>query len=406
MDLVVRNGFVADKRERMDIGISDGRIVRFSPRIKDSGRIEIDAEGGLTFPGFIDPHVHMDKCLLLGRIGREKDFSALDKMISTMRELKRSFTPDDVRSRMIHAARIAVSRGTLVTRTHVEADPIVEFKCVEGALAAREACREMIDIRTIAFPQEGWISNRDGSELESKPFIREAIERGIDVAGGNINRSVWDSDPEQQVDDLFALAKEKDIDIDMHLDNSDNAVAFTLPYVCQKTINYGYQGRVTVAHIPSLSAVPDRVARRTIDRVKEAGINVCVLPSRIRLTRVRELMEAGVNVTCGTDNMQDAFVGVGNGDLLEAMLLLARVTRMGFDDELERIFELGTTHAAKGLRIDGDYGIEEGKKADLVILGATSIPEAIRMQPPRRAVIKNGKVVVEHGRFVSMQPQN
>ena len=66
-----------------------------------------------------------------------------------------------------------------------------------------------------------------------------------------MNRSVWESDPEQQVDELFALAKQKNADIDMHLDNSDNAVAFTLPYVCKKTIEDGYQGRVTVAHIPS-----------------------------------------------------------------------------------------------------------------------------------------------------------
>ncbi len=401
MDLIVRNSFIAKMHKRVDIGVMRGKIVRVSSKIKESGRKEIDAEGGLTFPGFVDPHVHMDKSLLLGRIGKEQDFSTLVKKIATMRELKRSFTAEDVKHRMIQAARMAASRGTTVTRTHVEADPIVRFKCVQGALAARDACRDIIDIQTIAFPQEGWIKNRDGSELESRPFIREAIERGIDVVGGNVNRSVWESDAEQQVDELFSLAKQKNADIDMHLDNSDNAVAFTLPYVCRKTIEYGYQGRVTVAHIPSLSAVPDRVARRVIDRVKEAGLSVCVLPSRIRLTRVRELMDAGVNVTCGTDNMQDAFVGVGNGDLLEAMLLLAQVTEMGFDEELERIFELGTTHAAKALRIDRDYGIEEGKQADLVILEAPSVPEAIRLQPLRRAVIKRGKLVVDQGRFVS-----
>ena len=74
---------------------------------------------------------------------------------------------------------------------------------------------------------------------------------------------------------------------------------------------------------------------------------------------------------------------------------------MGFDEELERIFELGTTHAAKALRIDRDYGIEEGKRADLVVLEAPSVPEAIRLQPRRRAVIKRGKLVVDQGRFVS-----
>ncbi|RPJ04117.1 MAG: hypothetical protein EHM36_11240 [Deltaproteobacteria bacterium] len=399
MDLVVRNGFVPELRKKVDIGILGSGIVRVSPKIRESGRVEIDAGGGLVFPGFVDPHVHMDKCLLLGRMGRGQDFSTLEKKIATMRELKRSFTVDDVRGRMIQAAGIAASRGTLVTRTHVEADPIVEFKCVEGTLRAQQACRDLIEMQTIAFPQEGWIKNRDGSELESRTYIQEALIRGIDVVGGNVNRSVWESDPEQQVDEIFALAKQRNADIDMHLDNSDNPVAFTLPYVCRKTIENGYQGRVTVAHIPSLSAVPDRVARRTIDQVKEAGINVCVLPSRIRLTRVRELMDAGVNVTCGTDNMQDAFVGVGNGDLLEAMLLLAQVTGMGFDDELERIFDMGTTHAARALRIEKDYGIEEGKKADMAILGASSVPEAIRSQSWKRTVIKQGKVIAENGRL-------
>jgi len=400
MDLIVRNTLIHGKRKKMDIGIQEGKIIRISSRIKESGRKEIDAKEGLTFPGFVDPHVHMDKSLLLGRIGKGQDFSTLEKKISTMRELKRSFTVEDVKHRMIQAARMAASRGTTVTRTHVEADPIVRFKCVQGALAARDACRDLIDIQTIAFPQEGWLKNRDGSELESRPFIKEAIHRGLDVVGGNVNRSVWESDPEQQVDEIFAFAREKDADIDLHLDNSDNPVAFTLPYVCKKTIEYGYQGRVTVAHIPSLRTVPDRVARRTIDRIKEAGLHVCVLPSRIQLTRVRELMEAGVNVTCGTDNMQDAFVGVGNGDMLEAMLLLAQVTQMGFDDELERIFALGTTHAARALRIDHGYEIEEGKGADIVILDAPSAPEAIRHQSRRRAVIKRGKVIVEGGRFV------
>jgi len=78
---------------------------------------------------------------------------------------------------------------------------------------------------------------------------------------------------------------------------------------------------------------------------------------------------------------------------------------MGFDGDLERIFDLGTLQAAKALRIDRDYGIEEGKRADLVVLEAPSIPEAIRLQPRRRAVVKRGKLVVEQGRFVSEAPE-
>jgi cytosine deaminase len=400
MDLIIRNALVYGKPERMDIGILGDKIVRLQTRIKESGSKEIDAEGGLVFPGFVDPHVHMDKCLVLDRLGAQRDFWALEKRIAAMRELKKSFTEDDVKDRIVRAAQMAARNGTLTTRTHVETDPIVQFKCVRGALSAKSICGGTIDIQTIAFPQEGWVQNKEGSELESRTFVRQAMEMGIDVVGGNVNRSVWESEPERQVDELFDIAGRKNADIDIHLDNSDNPVAFTLPYVAQKTIAQGYQGRVTVAHIPALTAVPDKVARRTIELVKEAGINVCVLPNRIRLTRVRELVDAGVNVTCGTDNMRDAFVGVGHADLLYSMILLAEVTRMGFDEDLEKIFRMGTVNAAKALRINGDYGMEEGKRADVVLLEAFSVPEAIRSHARPRAVIKRGRVIVEQGRFV------
>ena len=57
-------------------------------------------------------------------------------------------------ARMIPAARMAASAGPY----HPDprgGRPYCRFKCVEGALAAREACREIIDLQTIAFPQEG-----------------------------------------------------------------------------------------------------------------------------------------------------------------------------------------------------------------------------------------------------------
>ena len=101
--------------------------------------------------------------------------------------------------------------------------------------------------------------------------------------------------------------------------------------------------------------------------------------------------------------MQDVFVGLGTGDLLHAMLLLAHITRAGFDDDLETIFRLGTVNAAKALRIEKDYGIEEGKRADVVVLEAESIPEAIRTQPARKAVIKRGRLVAEKGRLIGPQ---
>jgi cytosine deaminase len=323
-------------------------------------------------------------------------------MIIAQRTLKESFTRKDVAERAQRAATMAAQNGTTVTRTYVEADPIVEYRVVDGILDAKHHLSRIMDLQTIAFPQEGWLASQDGSELESRPYIRESMKKGIDVVGGNVNRVVWASDPQKQVDDLFDLALEFDADIAIHLDNEYNAVAFTLPYVAQKTIEHGYQGRVSAAHIVSLALVPDRVAHETIDLVKEAQLNVCILPNVIRITRALELFEAGVNVMIGTDNLRDAFTHIGHGDadMLKAMLLFAQITNIGFDDQLEMVYRAGTYNAAKGLRIAESYGIQVGKRADIVVIEAENISEAIRRIPRRRASMKEGRIVALNGELV------
>jgi len=134
---------------------------------------------------------------------------------------------------------------------------------------------------------------------------------------------------------------------------------FTLPYVARKTIACGWQGRVAVSHVPSLSCVSDAAAADAIDAVVQAGISVCVLPTRIRLTRVLELIEAGANVVCGTDNLRDPFVRFGDADPLKALLLLAQITNQLHNAGLERLWETMTDAAARMLRC-ADYGLEPG----------------------------------------------
>ena len=47
---------------------------------------------------------------------------------------------------------------------------------------------------------------------------------------------------------IFQLAKERDLDLDFHVDENGNEAAKGLLYVSEKAIKFGYQGRVVCGH--------------------------------------------------------------------------------------------------------------------------------------------------------------
>jgi cytosine deaminase len=75
-------------------------------------------------------------------------------------------------------------------------------------------------------------------------------------------------------------------------------------------------------------------------------------------------------------------------------LLAAHAAHLSLPAQIEQVFAMPTVNAAKVMRLQ-DYGLQPGCMADAVILDAPDAAEAIRLQAPRRWVIKRGRVVAE-----------
>ena len=393
---VIRNAAIPGYDGRWCISVANGRI----QQVVADGAFKNqtypvrtwDAGGRLVSPGFVDPHVHVDKALTSDRVLDAANVAGLSEAIRAVRRLKSDFTMADVAGRAQRALKMGLAHGTTTVRTNCEVDRFVGQRACQGIKAAAVALAGKVDVQVTAFPQEGWFETANSLEDGASPFIEQALQDGIRIVGGNVNRAIWPSNPERQVDETFALAKKYDCDIDYHLDNWDSEQVFTLPYVAQKTIDEGWQGRVAVSHIASMAYVSNAAAANTIDLMIKADLQVCVLPTRMRLTRVVELMQAGINVACGTDNMRDPFVRFGDADPLKAMLLLAQLTQQLHNDGLEKVWQTMTTNSARMLRL-GSYGLAAGCMADLVVLDAPSVPDAILQQAMRLAVFKAGQQV-------------
>ena len=67
-DTLIRHAHLHRQPGLVDIGIKDGQFVHISAQLSDGqGQRELDVEGRLVTPPFIDAHVHLDAVLTVGQ---------------------------------------------------------------------------------------------------------------------------------------------------------------------------------------------------------------------------------------------------------------------------------------------------------------------------------------------------
>jgi len=400
-DLIIRHAHLHRLQSLVDIAIKDGHFDKIANDLSSgSATREIDAAGRLVSPPLIDAHVHLDAVLTVGQ-PRYNSSGTLLEGIQIWSERKPSLTREDVRSRVLEEIRWEVAQGTLHIRSHVDVcDPALT--ALRALIEVREEVHDICDLQLVAFPQDGIMSFPNGREL-----MRKAMELGCDLVGG-IPHYEWTRDMGvEDVQYAFALAKEFNRDIDCHCDETDDPLSRFTEVMAADTIQQGWQGRVTASHCTAMHSYDNAYAFKLIRLLAGAQVNVIAnpfdnvvlqgrfdtYPKRRGITRVKELLAAGVNVALGHDSIMDPWFPLGRGDMLAAAQLALYLCHMSGYEEINDVFDLITTNAAKTLRIQDRYGIEEGKPADFLVLDAPSAFEALRLLPARLHVFKNGREV-------------
>src|SRR5271156_836072 len=269
MDLILRNvRAIGAENELTDIGIAGGRIVAIEPRLAAEGE-NIDLGGRQVSPGFVETPIPLDKSCILDRVKSDK--GDLDEAIGEAAKAKRAFTPEDVHARATRTLEKAILQGTTHMRTHVEVDPGVGLRGLEGVLPLIKQYAWAIDLDICVFPQEGLLNNPGTDEL-----MDESLKRGCHTVGG---APYVDSNPPGQIDRIFELAREYDLDVDMHLDFGPTADSMDLDYVCKRTQEYQYGGRVAIGHVTKAASLPMPAFEAAAKRLADAGVALTVLPS-------------------------------------------------------------------------------------------------------------------------------
>jgi cytosine deaminase len=400
MDIIIRNATLRERKDPVDIAIEKDMIAAVQPKIAEKGRREIDAASSLVLPGLFNLHFHADKCLL-GEIMRPNVSGTLPEAIEITNEFKRNYDPDEVASRAIRALEAGVKNGTSFFRLFADVGTIGGLRAARGLLLAREKMQRYCDIQVVAFPQEGIARDPGAAEL-----VDEAMREGCDIVGGLPWYEYTDADAREHIDICFEIAKRHDRDIHMLVDDTDDPNSRSLEYLAIKTMREGFQDRVAASHCGAMGSYNDVYAAKIVDMVATAGITISVNahinlvcsaridrePRRRGIARVKELLARGANVVSSQDDVNDPYYPFGKPDPLECVSFIAHVAQLTLPHELEQAMSMVTDNAAKAARVT-DYGIAPGKPADLVVVGAPSVHEAIRLQPPRKHVFKRGREV-------------
>jgi cytosine deaminase len=398
--LIIRNLRPWGERETRDLAVMNGRFLAVKRDM--TAERTIDAEGRLAIAGFIDPHIHLDKALIAESVRPNKS-GTLTEAIEIIWERKRNYTVEEVATRASRVIESAIGNGVTHMRTHVDVDTIGGLTPLQGVALARSRYEDYIDIQIVSFPQEG-ILRDPGAEA----LMWQAMDCGADLVGGMPFNENSYADSVRHIEIAFEIARKFDADIDMHVDETDDPRACTLEILAEKTIENGWQGRVTAGHTCALAAYSDDYAAVVIDKVARAGVHMIANPAtnlmlqgrrdhqpvRRGITRVQELLEHDVNVSFGQDCVCDTFYPFGRDDPLEIAFLMAHAAHMSLPAQVEKVFSMPTLAAAQALRLKG-YGLQPGDNADVVVIDAKDCAEAIRFQSPRRWVVKRGQVVAE-----------
>lgn len=373
-----------------NVRLAAGRVVSVGADLRDGDEL-VPAHGRLLLPAMAEPHAHLDKAFLAETVPNPT--GDLMGAIEAMEMHRGRITGVDTEARAERAARLILANGATAIRTHADVTTENGLMSAAALVSVRERLQHLVDIQVVALC--GW----PVSSPDQRAVLRDAMSLGLDGVGGCPH---LEEDPEAATDFLLEVAGEFGCPIDLHTDETLDPSRFALPYLAARVIATGFAHGVTASHCVSLGMQPAAVQRRTAEQVAEAGISVVTLPSsnlylqgRDRqeampraLTAIRALCAAGVNVAAGADNLQDPFNLVGRGDCLETASLMVMAGHQLPVDAYHSVS--GAARAALGLQV---AGIAEGDVADLVLVPAGSIREAVAFGPAGRTVLRAGRVV-------------
>jgi cytosine/creatinine deaminase len=388
----------------LDILIEDGRIVHLAPAGTAGAdqRPRVDLRGRQVWPMLVDVHTHLDRGHTVVRSPNASGMFA-DALKATAAD-RLKWTHDDLIARMDFGLRCAYAHGVSAIRTHLDSVPEQAPRSWQAFRDIRAAWQDRVALQAVSLLPIDFFRGEWGDRLATLVAESGGILGAVTRAASAGGHGAPLDDLDALLDRLFGLAARHDLDIDLHVDETNDPKAAALPYVARAALRHDYQDRVTCGHCCSLAVQPDVQAERTLDLLAEARVAVVTLPTvnlylqdrgggrtpRWRgVTLVHEMRKRGVVVAAAGDNCRDCFYAYGDHDMIDTFRQAVRILHL--DHPLADAPALVGPAPAKIAKLPDHGRIAAGGPARLIVFNARTLNEIVSRHHADRIVIDRGR---------------
>jgi cytosine deaminase len=376
-----------------DLKIEEGKISKVIPASPQT--IGIDLQQKIVLPCFVDIHTHLDKGHIYER--SPNLLGDFDTALTTTRQDAQFWKEDNLYPRMQFGLECSYAHGTIALRTHLDCFGEQADISLKVWQQLKQEWQDKLYLQAVSLVSLDYFLTDEGVKLADKIAEVGAILGGVAYMNPDLDR---------QLERVFQLAQERNLDLDFHADENDDINSICLQKIAETAIKFNFTGKILCGHCCSLSLQPQNVLEKTINLVKEAHISIVSLPmcnlylqdrkaqttpTWRGVTRVKELKQAGIKVNFASDNCRDPFFGFGDHDMLEVFNQSVRIAHLDtpYDDWIASF----TKNPASVMGLDevGKIGVD--LPANLIVFNARYFSELLSRNQSDRQIIRNGRII-------------
>lgn len=292
--------------------------------------------------GFINLHSHLDRAYTFSRQNFFLAHSKLQDKWGLVDEIKRKSSEEEYEMRIEKAINTMIKQGVKYCVSFIDVDSITELRALKAAVKVKKKYASQCQLFLVNQVLKGVLDKTE------RKWAEKSLE-DVDFIGGLPSKDR--PHPDKHLDILFSWAKQTNKIVHVHVDQENNPEEHEIDLLIKKTMQYGLEGKVMAVHAVSLAAQPSKTRQEIYKKIKASGMGIICCPSAAismkpldfkclihnSIAPVAELLEAGVTVGLGTDNINDIYQPLVDGDLYTELRFLAEACRYYDIDELVNI---------------------------------------------------------------------